>query len=259
MKILKPFIAVGILLCFMTSCNNQPKSVSTSNDELAEVKLQDSKIEQEEVYYTILIWYKNVNKLREFEQKATPYFQKYGISFVRVINELNPIVAEGKNVIGKPDEIQLIKAVDKNALANLFKDSELLKLLPIREDGVKKMTYFSGSIDPLSETDLSSEVFGVAFFHFKENGREGLRNFESEASVYFEKYGLELNYIQTPETKTLAIGNKDIPLPDEIQLLTTRTQKELNALFVDKGFNELLPLRAKATNNATFFLGKKLY
>ena len=227
------------------------KSVESTNTEDKKSNVQ--------VYYTVLVWYKKQEKLREFEEKSQKYFNKYGLSLERVINNFQPIQAEGDNQIGLPDEIQLIKANNESALSKLFQDEGFQMLLPIREEGVKQMTILAGKMDKISDTDLSASIFAVGFFYLEENGLEGLRAFEEKAMPYFKKYTLELNHLQMPSTKLDGVGTSNMDLPSEVQFMTAKTQEQLNGLFSDQGFLELIPMRSKATKSVTFLLGERVY
>lgn len=211
------------------------------------------------VYYSILIWYKDSTELRNFEAQAAPYFQQHGITLHRIIGNLNAIAADGDNHPATPDEIQLVSGKDDKAFGKLFEDAEFLKLLPIREKGVRKMNILVGGAELAEDMKPTDAVQGVGLFYFEKDGKEGLRAFERRAGSFFERYGLHLSHILIPEVTMAAIGEDDIPLPDEVQFLSVESQEKLGGLFGDQGFLDLVPQRNAATRRLTFFLGQRIY
>ena len=260
-KVTKIFVSIIFTVAVLSYSGGLGTSLAVSDvtDESTESTNAEDKKANAEVYYTVLIWYKKQEKLREFEEKSQKYFSKYGLSLERAINNFQHLQAEGENQIGLPDEIQLVKAKDESALGKLFEDEDFQKLLPIREEGVKQMTIFVGEMNKLSETDLSASIFAVGFFYLKENGLDDLRAFEEKARPYFKKYALKVNYLQIPSDKMDGIGSSTMALPEEVQFMTASTQKQLSSLFADQGFLDLIPLRSRATKSVTFLLGKRVY
>jgi len=210
------------------------------------------------VYYTIFIWYKDSIKLREFERKATPFFQKYGIQLHRIINEISSIPADGETKMDTPDEIQLASANNGEALEQLFADADFQKLLPIREEGVKKMTIVTSNKQQIEAVDLEAEIFGVGIFYFEKGGEKKLRKFEAKAGKYFVQHDLKITHVLTSNAIMAGIGEEDIAMPDEVQFITVKTNEQLQGLFGNQGFLDLVPLRDETTQSLTFFLGKKL-
>ena len=209
------------------------------------------------IYYTALIWHKDADQLRSFEQKAAPYFAKHGIELVASIDQLKIIEAEGHNQAGQPDEIQLIKAHRATSLSELFADPGLQSLLPWRSRGVSKMVIVESNPSVVRAFDHNAEIFAMGLFYFDDGGEDGLRLFERKSAPYFDKYGLNISHVLPAHTIMAGVGENDISKPDEVQFLTVKSQRQLEGLFSDPDFLSLVPLRSEATEEVTFFLGAR--
>ena len=121
------------------------------------------------------------------------------------------------------------------------------------------MTIVVSDHQTFAEEASHAEIFGVGIFYFETDGAQKLRKFESAALPYFNQHQLTVSHFLNTQGIIAAIGEDDIPIPDEIQFLTIKNAEQLNGLFSNQGFLDLVPQRNEATRHLSFFLGKKLY
>jgi len=220
-------------------------------------------------YFTSFLYFKEGGKeqLKEFQEKAASLFTKYDmrIEYVLMITKKGEI-GEAKNLIEQPDHIQVFSLPSIELFQQYATNPEYLELSKIRDDGLRKFNVTIGDLSDIgslktnSTTPINERMYALAFINFKENGKEGLMEFNKKGveSGLYEKYGMHLDEVIIPKMSKAIIGELDYETPQMILAFYLDDIKKMPAYLDDPTYKKIAPLRDNGLESYHFFMGKKI-
>lgn len=204
-----------------------------------------------------------IQKLEEFQSKAKPYFEKYGIE---ILHQYQPVskgqIGAVQNDIEQPNMVQIFTAESMESFQAYMADENVKQLAEIRNSGLTKMNV---SFGPEMETEgiitasASNALHGVALVSFKEsNGMDQLIEFnrQGKESGLFSKYGIHSeNFIKIMKSMP-AIGELDYQQPEFIVIFGVDDPSKMKDYISDNEYLKLAPIRDNALKSYQFFMCK---
>lgn len=204
-----------------------------------------------------------LQKLEEFQLKAKPYFEKYGIN---IEHQYRPIskgqIGNDPNGIEQPDMIQIFTAESMDAFQAYMADDQVKQLATIRNNGLRKLNVsFGTEIEMRNIITVSSvhALHGIALVTFKDStGYDKLLEFNEKGqnSGLFAKYGIHAeNFIKIVKSMP-AIGELDYVKPELVVIFGVDDASKMKDYLNDREYLTLAPIRDNALNTYHFFMCK---
>lgn len=204
-----------------------------------------------------------IEKLEEFQLKATVLFKKYGIE---ILHQYQPVskgqIGTNQNTIEQPDMIQIFTAESMANFQSYMADEEVKKLAEIRNSGLRKMNVSFGTETQTTDIITASAknaLHGIALVSFKDNsGYEQLIDFnqKGQSSGLFPKYGIHAESFIKIMKSMPAIGELDYQQPELIVIFGVDDAAKMKDYIADSEYQKLAPIRDNALTRYDFFMCK---
>lgn len=227
--------------------------------------LKKDKMNNDKITFISFLYFKEGGKqnLEEFQEKANPYFKKYGIE---ILHQYQPIskgqIGDIQNNLEQPDMIQIFTAESMADFQAYLADEEVKKLAEIRNSGLRKMNVSFGSEIQTSDIITASEknaLHGIALVNFKDSlGFDQIIEFnqKGQSSGLFSKYGIHAeNFVKIMKSMP-AIGELDYQQPELIVIFGVDDASKMKDYIADSDYQKIAPLRDNALKSYLFFMCK---
>lgn len=204
-----------------------------------------------------------IQNLEEFQTKANPYFERYGIE---ILHQYQPIskgqIGDIKNTAEQPDMIQVFTAESMANFQSYMADEEVKKLAEIRNNGLRKMNVSFGTETQTTNiitTSAKNALHGIALVSFNDSlGYNQLIEFnqKGQSTGLFPKYGIHAeNFIKIMKTMP-AIGELDYQQPEFIVIFGVDDASKMKEYIADSSYQKLAPIRDNALKSYHYFICK---
>jgi uncharacterized protein (DUF1330 family) len=202
-----------------------------------------------------------MQNLEEFQAKAIPYFEKYGIE---ILHQYQPVskgqIGEVQNTIEQPDMIQIFTAESMENFQSYLADDEVKKLAEIRNNGLRKMNVSFGTevhTTNILSASAKNALHGIALVTFRDSlGYEQLIEFNQKGqdSGLFAKYGIHAeNFVKIMKSMP-AIGALDYQQPELVVVFGVDDPAKMKDYIADSNYQKLAPIRDNALQTYHFFM-----
>ena len=185
-------------------------------------------------------------KLAEFQERASPYFKKYGIE---ILHQYQPIskgeIGMPPNSIEQPDMIQIFKAESMDQFQAYLANEEVKKLAEARNSGLRKMTVNFGTETQTTNIITASAknaLHGISLVSFKDSsGYDQLIEFNrlGQSSGLFPKYGIHEEKFVSISKSMSAIGELDYQQPDAVVIFGVDDGSKMKEYIMDSEYKKL--------------------
>ncbi|MEW7292847.1 hypothetical protein [Aquimarina sp. 2304DJ70-9] len=266
-KQLKLLTVLAITFSFI-QCQGQTKTnskMNTTQKDTASLPMPSGIENPNRVYFVTFLWYNEdgANQLNQFMDEAQPYWDKYKLGNVGVIQIGMKRAIEGENDIEQPDEIRLNYADDMSLFEQYTQDEEIQKIDHIRDGAIRRLTLVLGKEEDIAsmktsfESNIKDRLYVVQLLHFKEEGAEKWSKFNEAAAPLFKEYGLHFDYVLSPIKKVDGKGDgSDMQMPDKVVVFHADDPSRLADYNADERYLKLAPLRAEGVEHNKLFGGK---
>ena len=202
-------------------------------------------------------------KLVEFQSKAKPYFERYGIEIQHQYLPLSKgQIGDAQNNIEQPDLIQIFTARNLADFQAYMADDQVKLLAEIRNSGLRKMNVtFGAEMETINLITPSAPnaLHGIALVNFKDSsGCDRLIEFnqKGQSSGLFSKYGVHAeNFIKIMKSMP-AIGELDYVQPQLVVIFGVDDPTKMRDYIADEEYTKLALIRDNALIRYHFFMCK---
>jgi uncharacterized protein (DUF1330 family) len=202
-------------------------------------------------YYQLnLIWPKDRDKSRSYQQQTEPILASHGGSCVREYRA-ESILSFG---IEKPDAVCLLCFPSMQAFVQYQHDDRLQRLTPLRREAVQVATVEGTSMaDGANNWDVNDRPRLIEIASFGSGGIESYRKYEAAVAPLLERYRVLLERSLNPEY------TNGLPFrADVVKISYSHLQNGISRLLADVDYESTIrDLYRSATRKSMLLIGKE--